>query len=239
MPAPVPESKAKKVAQKRRFAAMNAATASALKKVAGKIRAEATKRNLKDVANYNAAQKELVNKRKLARLSKNYLMEADSKVCFVIRIRGIQAMKPKARKILQLLRLRQINNGVFVKMNHATLNMLRKVEPYITYGEPTRELVRKMVLKRGALKVNGQRILITDSNVVETALGKHGVHSVEDIVEQISNVGPKFREVSNTLWPIKLSHQNGGLKQKRRHFVEGGDWGNREQYINQFIKGGL
>jgi len=32
---------------------------------------------------------------------------------------------PKVRKVLQLFRLRQINNGVFMKLNKATINMLR------------------------------------------------------------------------------------------------------------------
>jgi large subunit ribosomal protein L7e len=43
-------------------------------------------------------------------------------------------MHPKTRKIMQLLRLRQIFNGVFMKANKATVNMLRRVEPYVTYG---------------------------------------------------------------------------------------------------------
>ena len=29
------------------------------------------------------------------------------------------------KKVLQLFRLRQINNGVFIKLNKATINMLR------------------------------------------------------------------------------------------------------------------
>jgi hypothetical protein len=28
----------------------------------------------------------------------------------------------------------QIFNGVFMKVNKATINMLRRVEPYVTYG---------------------------------------------------------------------------------------------------------
>lgn len=28
----------------------------------------------------------------------------------------------------------QIFNGVFLKVNKATMNMLRRVEPYVTYG---------------------------------------------------------------------------------------------------------
>ena len=38
---------------------------------------------------------------------------------FAIRIRGINDMHPKTRKILQLLRLRQIHNGVFVRVCHS------------------------------------------------------------------------------------------------------------------------
>ena len=34
-------------------------------------------------------------------------------------------MSPKVKKVLQLFRLRQINNGVFIKLNKATINMLR------------------------------------------------------------------------------------------------------------------
>lgn len=50
------------------------------------------------------------------------------------RTRSINEIAPKPRKILQLLRLLQINNGVFVKVTKATQQMLRLVEPYITYG---------------------------------------------------------------------------------------------------------
>ena len=47
---------------------------------------------------------------------------------------SINEIAPKPRKILQLLRLLQINNGIFVRVTRATEQMLRLVEPYITYG---------------------------------------------------------------------------------------------------------
>lgn len=53
-----------------------------------------------------------------------FYVPGEAKLAFVVRIRGINAVDPKTRKILQLLRLRQINNGVFVKINkvrHAPL----------------------------------------------------------------------------------------------------------------------
>jgi ribosomal protein L30/L7E len=52
-----------------------------------------------------------------ARLKGGFYAPAEAKLAFVVRIRGINAVDPKTRKILQLLRLRQINNGVFVKIN--------------------------------------------------------------------------------------------------------------------------
>ena len=69
----------------------------------------------------------------------NIFVPPEPKVAVVIRIRGIIGVGPKVRKILQLLRLRQIHNAVFVKLNRSTINMLRLVEPYVAYGVPQRE----------------------------------------------------------------------------------------------------
>ncbi len=55
----------------------------------------------------------------------NFHVLGEPKLAFVMRIRGINQVSPKVRKVLQLFRLRQINNGVFIKLNKATVNMLR------------------------------------------------------------------------------------------------------------------
>jgi len=38
----------------------------------------------------------------------------------------------------------QIFNGVFLKVNKATMNMLHRVEPYVTYGYPNLKSVREL-----------------------------------------------------------------------------------------------
>lgn len=43
-------------------------------------------------------------------------------------------MHPVTKKILNKLRLRRIFSGVLIKANEAVMDMLRKVEPYVTYG---------------------------------------------------------------------------------------------------------
>ena len=87
---------------------------------------------------------------------------------FLFSVNGIH---PKVRKCLKLFRLRQINNGVFVRLNKATINMLRIAEPYITWGYPNLKSVRELVYKRGFGKVTKQRKPLTDNTIVEQSLG--------------------------------------------------------------------
>ncbi|KAJ8766990.1 hypothetical protein K2173_012499 [Erythroxylum novogranatense] len=171
-----------------------------------------------------------------AKLKGGFYADPEPKLLFIIRIRGINAMHPRTRKILQLLRLRQIFNGVFLKVNKATLNMLHRVEPYVTYGYPNLKSVRELIYKRGYGKVNGQRIALTDNSIIEQVLGKYGIICIEDVIHEILTVGPHFKEANNFLWPFQLKAPLGGLKKKRNHYVEGGDAGNRETYINELIR---
>nr|CAD1832007.1 unnamed protein product [Ananas comosus var. bracteatus] len=108
---------------------------------------------------YESQEKELIRLKREARLKGGFYVSPEAKLLFIIRIRGINAMHPKTRKILQLLRLRQIFNGVFLKVNKATMNMLRRVEPYVTYGYPNLKSVRELIYKRGYGKLNKQRFL--------------------------------------------------------------------------------
>lgn len=156
---------------------------------------------------------------------------------FVIRVRGIIGVSPKVKKILQLLRLRQIHNGVFVRVNAATVNMLRLVEPFIAYGYPNLKSVRDLLYKRGFVKLSGQRVPISANSVVKAGLGEKGLECIEDIVHEIFTVGPEFKAVANFLWPIKLNSPKGGiLGTKLHHFNEGGACGQQGDKINRLIK---
>lgn len=164
-------------------------------------------------------------------------MPAENKLAFVIRIKGINKMAPKPRKILQLLRLYRINSGVFVKLNKATLQMLQWVGPYIAWGYPNLKTVKELVYKRGFAKVNKQRMPISDNSVISKELGQYGIICVEDLIHELFTVGAHFKQASNFLWPMKLSNPNGGFKGKKSvHFIEGGEFGNREEFINQMVK---
>ncbi|KAF6144891.1 hypothetical protein GIB67_023954 [Kingdonia uniflora] len=185
---------------------------------------------------YEAQQKELIRLKREAKLKGGFYVNPEAKLLFITRIRGINAMDPKSKKILQLLRLRQIFNGVFLKVNKATVNMLHRVEPYVTFGYPNLKSVKELIYKRGYGKLNKRRIALTDNSIIEQALGKFGIICIEDLIHEIFTVGPHFKEANNFLWPFKLSAPSGGLKKKRNHYVEGGDAGNREDFINEMIR---
>ena len=99
------------------------------------------------VKEYRSQQLATVRLKREAKAAGNFYVEPEAKLVFVVRIRGINAVSPKTKKILQLFRLRQIHNGVFVKLNKATVTMLRLVEPYITYGPPSLKTVSDLVLQ--------------------------------------------------------------------------------------------
>ena len=60
---------------------------------------------------------------------------------------------------MQLLRFPELHNGVYVKLNRATMNMIRTVEPLITYGYPTRDIVRKFVTREATVRSTNLELL--------------------------------------------------------------------------------
>merc|ERR1712158_230644 len=225
--------------RRKRQSENRAARAAALAKsrVARKQkRLDIFKRAEKYVKEYQTRERDELRLTREAKKEGNYHVPSEPKLAFVMRIRGINQVAPKVRKVLQLFRLRQINNGVFIKLNKATINMLRICEPYITWGTPNLKSIRELIYKRGFLKVDGKRTPITSNDLVETNLGRHGIICVEDMIHEIATVGPNFKYVSNCLWPMKLSAPTGGWRKKTNHFVEGGDFGCREDKINALLR---
>merc|ERR1712012_494293 len=139
------------------------AAAKDARKAARKAAADNATKYAKEYAD---ADKALIDAKRDAKKAGNFYVDAQAKIALAVRTRGIHKLPPKAKKIMQLLRLRQLHNAVFVKLNRATINMIRMVEPYITYGYPTRDTVRKLIYKRGYGKVNRQRIALNDNSVV-------------------------------------------------------------------------
>ncbi|KAB0355208.1 hypothetical protein FD755_022667 [Muntiacus reevesi] len=129
----------------------------------------------------------------------NFYVPAEPKLASVFRIRGINSVSPK------------IFNGTFVKLNKASINMLRIVEPYIAWGCPNLKSVNELIYKSGYGKINKKRIALIGNTLIAPSLGKYGIICMEDLIHDI-------------------------YTKKTSHFVEGGDAGNREDQINRLIR---
>lgn len=183
----------------------------------------------------------LIQNRRSAKAKGGFYVPAEPKVALVIRIRGTIGVSPKAKKVMQLFRLRQLHNATFVKLNEATIRMLRLIEPYVTYGYPSRSTVQNLIYKRGFGKLNKQRIPIATNSVIEEGLNVscHGkIRCVADLIHEIYTVGPYFKQANNFLWPFKLTSPRGGFSSKTKllHYLEGGEAGARAEEINKLVK---
>jgi len=233
----VPELKQKKIARDAELTkAADAAAKKATADAAESIKTITAKAKSYE-EEYATLEKTAIDNRRAAKANGQIFVAPEEKLVFVIRIRGIIGVSPKVKKILQLLRLRQLHNGVFVRVNAATINMLRLVEPFIAYGYPNLKSVRDLLYKRGYVKLSGQRVPISSNDVVKAGLGEKGFECIEDIVHELFTVGPEFKAVANFVWPVKLTSPKGGfLGNKLHHFNEGGACGQQGDKINRLIK---
>mmetsp|Transcript_27889 Transcript_27889/g.65552 ORF Transcript_27889/g.65552 Transcript_27889/m.65552 type:complete len:241 (-) Transcript_27889:183-905(-) len=233
-----PESVLKKQATQEKLAAAAAAAAKTAEENAASDAVKFEANSKKYDEEYAAAEKLAIDNRRKAKADGGFFVPAEPKLALVIRIRGIIGVSPKAKKVMQLFRLRQLHNATFVKLNEATIRMLRLIEPYVTYGYPTRATVQKLVYKRGFGKINKQRIPIATNSVIAEGLGDStGIECTADLINEIYTVGPNFKKANNFLWPFKLSNPKGGFSSKTKllHFMEGGEAGARGEEINKLV----
>jgi len=185
---------------------------------------------------WKRAEQTLQKQRNEAKNCGTFFLEPEAKVLLVVRIRGINRLSPKVRKVLRLLRLRQIHNAVLIKVNKATIGMLKLVEPYVAYGYPSVATIKRLVCKRGYLKIDRQRIPLVNNEQVQEQLGHLDIKSVGCMINELFTCGDNFTAVASKLWPFKLASPRGGYSGKKRiHFVDGGSFGNQEKYINAFV----
>lgn len=126
---------------------------------------------------YRDAEKEKVRLSREAKKSDSFYVPEEPKLVFVVRIKGINKIDPKKRKTLQLLRLLQINNGVFIKMSKATMEMLKIVEPFIAYGYPNQKSVRELIYSAYSLQSVKFPMLIQSQSAATVKSTSNASHS--------------------------------------------------------------
>lgn len=160
-----------------------------------------------------------------------------SSVVFAIRVRDHHGACPMVKRALNRLRLRNINEGVFVRYDSCTQKLLYLVEPFIVYGPPLKSVVEDLLVRRGFGKVNGKRVALSDNMIIEQALGDEcGVICVEDLVHVLFEVGDGFSKVNKFLWPFRLAHKTTHFERETLRLTHGKDYGDKGEDINDFIR---
>ena len=149
----------------------------------------------------------------------------------VVRVRSDINVRHDIKKTMHSLNLTKVNHAVLVPKRPEVLGMLTKAKDYITWGEPSSEMVESLIRERG--KMVGD-VSITDELVKETSEYK-GIKALADAivkgdaeVKSISNMKRVFR-----LHPPRGSKGWGGIK---RSFVIGGALGDRGDAINSLVE---
>jgi len=164
---------------------------------------------------------------------KPLFMDEQERLLLIVRVRDNHGETPQTLKILQFLHVRQLYSAAFMLSTKKVWKMLRLVEPFVAWGYPSLQTVKELIYKRGYGRVDKQRVALTDNKLIEDVLGKHNIICTEDIVHELFNCGPAFKEVNKFLWPFKLNPAKGAFVKDAPNNHE---CGNHKSEIDDMIK---
>lgn len=67
----------------------------------------------------------------------------------IVRIRGVRSMKPKSKKVLELLKLERPNHCVIYHVTPQNMGMVNIVKDYVAYGPISEQALVALLEKRG------------------------------------------------------------------------------------------
>lgn len=191
------------------------------------------------------------------KLTKDTTASGEAKLLFVIRLpdhtKGLK-IPYKAAKVLEVLRLKKNNTGVFVKVTPTVESLLKLISPYVVAGKPSLTSIRKLFQKRACVSVIDEEtkasksIKLDNNAVVEEKFGDDlGLICIEDIIHEIASLGENFKAVSLWLNPFVLNTPANGWgpqaklarlqysNERKRKISLAGNTSLQEIDIDQFI----
>ncbi len=152
----------------------------------------------------------------------------DASCYLVVRLRGTSGLSFEINSTLNMLNLKRANWATLVPNESSMIGMLRKVEKYITWGEPDEQLLIRLVTQRGELQpgVNADKVL-----------KEIGLSTIDELIKKILN-----GELGvNVLWRIykpyfRLHPPRRGFRHKtKRPYKEAGEYGYRGKGISELV----
>jgi len=135
-------------------------------------------------------------------------------------------MHPDARRTLELLRLKTANQLVLIPDTETHRGMLRRVNPYVAWGEPNLETVKE-ILKR------------QDARLLERLLASLKLGGIEELAEKLvtGNVDPALLKRLGVTLSVRLRPPRRGFGGSiKRPYAAKGVYGMRGQDIDGVIR---
>jgi len=209
------------------------------KKIQDKKRIGKKKGNFKRAEYFvNESFKTVMNEKRMGRLKYKVVKIPETvNILFIMRIANIAGPMPqKVRKILQNLRLMEMSNAVLVQNTENTVEKIKIVEPYITWGYPSLRSIHDLIFKYGYGEVDGVKSALSSNVIIENKFAKEGLLCLDDVVKEIFGAGQHFELLTKFMYPFKLTPPKGGFRRVAEHFSKNGAWGNRAEKANTLIR---
>lgn len=182
---------------------------------------------------YYQQEREILEKK--ASIQDGFYVPPEAEFFAVILIRSKCKSPPKVRKVLELFRLKRINNCVLVRNNKSIKKMLHIVKDHVAFGTIDMELLRRLIYTKGTGRNGKTRVKLTNEFIEDMFDGK--IKCIEELVHHIYNGTEMFKDVNSFLYPFHLSPPRGGFKcQKSRSFNDGGSVGNHQDLLGDLLR---
>ena len=156
-------------------------------------------------------------------------MENPQKCLVVIRIRGVSDIRGDIQDTLKMLNLNRNCNATIIDDRPSYQGMLKKAQSYITWGEPTKETVIRLLKERGRTTGNKK---LTDEHAQ-----KLGYKNLEELAEAIYSLKVQLKDLKDVKPVFRLHPPKKGYKGTvKKSWQAGGAAGYRGEAINDLIK---
>ena len=144
----------------------------------------------------------------------------------VIRIRGTLNVSKREEDTLRMLRVDRNNYATLIDNRADYKGMLQKAKDWITWGEPTLETVKEMLVKRG--KAPG------DEKLTEEYVKELGYEGFDDLAAKLVNCELSINKIEGIKPFFRLHPPKKGFKKSvKRPYLSKGELGYRGEAINE------
>jgi len=147
----------------------------------------------------------------------------------VIRIKGVVKSPKEVKDTLYLLRLRRTNVATIFRNDPAIIGMIKRVEPWVAWGEIRKDVFKELLLKRGRL--------VGNKRFTEEYLKKTLNITLDEFVEKFFNLEMELEDIPGLKPFFRLRPPSGGYPRKgiKHSYRDGGAWGYWGEDINNLL----